>query len=131
MASSCLCRIVRCIYDCSRHKFHLEAFQHEQKLSPQNSFSKSKERNQTKHPWIQNILPQYHATYVTKPCSIIPPNKHAVVWSSLSGYCGKNLYSSNRFLSMHKNMSCKRTMKSISLNNYNDVNGITWDGIDN
>lgn len=46
-------------------------------------------------------------TYVTRPCSIMPPNKQAVIWSSFSGYCGKKRYSSNKFLSMHKKTSWK------------------------
>jgi len=44
-------------------------------------------------------------TMVTSECSMMPPNSCAVMWSSLSGYWGKNLYSSNRFLIMQLNTS--------------------------
>lgn len=48
-------------------------------------------------------------TYVANPFSMIPPNNTAVVCNSLSGYWGKNLYSSNKFLSIHSYTSWKYT----------------------
>lgn len=50
-------------------------------------------------------------TYVTSPRSIIPPNSWAVICNSFSGYWGKNLYSSNRFLSIQLNTSCNENLK--------------------
>ena len=53
------------------------------RMSPHTSLSKSEERNQKKSTPTCSFKIFYHnnycATYVTNPCSIIPPNKHAVV----------------------------------------------------
>lgn len=64
--------------------------------------AKCKQQHQQTFSNKQN---KFQFTHVTNPCSIIPPNKQAVVWSSLSGYWGKNRYSSNKFRSMHRNIS--------------------------
>jgi len=53
-----------------------------------------------------NLRARPSLTMVTRLCSMMPPKSWAVIRSSLSGYWGKNLYSSNRFLIMQLKTSC-------------------------
>ena len=61
-------------------------------------------------------LDPWSDTHVTSPCSMMPPNRQAVMWSSLSGYWGKNLYSSNRFRSIHLNTSYNNITRKVTIN---------------
>ena len=59
---------------------------------------------------------QLHSlTYVTRPCSMIPPKSFPVIWSSLSGNLGKNWYSSNMFFNIHTNRSWLEERESVCL----------------